>query len=88
MCTVSRGGTQVATLTSYADSPALSTAPDWSAPARGPRTAVVLPHDDVRPDGPLPVLMAPYGGPHFRMVGPRRRLSGRPSGWPTRDSLS
>ena len=43
--------------------------PTWSGSGpRELRTAVVLPRDGVRPDGPLPVLLAPYGGPHFRMV--------------------
>ncbi len=69
ICTVSRGRTPVATITSYADSPTLTTAPRLvRVGSRDLRTAIVLPHDDVRPDGPLPVLMAPYGGPHFRMV--------------------
>jgi len=68
-CTVSRGGTTVATLRSFADTPTLRAAPTLlRVGARELRTAVVLPRDDVRPDGPLPVLMTPYGGPHFRMV--------------------
>ena len=67
--TVLREGTEVARLTSYADTPDLRAAPRLiRTGARELRTAVVLPRDDVRPDGPLPVLMAPYGGPHFRMV--------------------
>jgi dipeptidyl-peptidase 4 len=66
---VTRGGIAVTELTSYADTPALRTAPRlMRVGARELRTAVVLPHDDVRPEGPLPVLLAPYGGPHFRMV--------------------
>jgi dipeptidyl-peptidase-4 len=67
--TVTRGGTEVARLASYADVPTLRAAPQLvRVGARELRTAVVLPRDEVRPDGPLPVLMAPYGGPHFRMV--------------------
>ncbi len=67
--TVSRSGARIAELASYADTPALRTAPHLvRVGSRELRTAVVLPHDDVRPDGPLPVLLAPYGGPHFRMV--------------------
>jgi len=67
--TVLREDTEVARLTSYADTPDLRAAPRLiRTGARELRTAVVLPRDDVRPDGPLPVLLAPYGGPHFRMV--------------------
>jgi dipeptidyl-peptidase-4 len=36
------------------------------------RTAVVLPGDDVRPAGPLPVVMAPYGGPAQQVLSARR----------------
>jgi len=68
-CTITRAGSPVATLTSYAETPTLRAAPHlFRVGSRDLRTAVVLPHDDVRPDGPLPVLLAPYGGPHFRMV--------------------
>jgi dipeptidyl-peptidase-4 len=38
------------------------------AGARELRTALLLPSDDVRPTGPLPVLMDPYGGPHAQRV--------------------
>ena len=53
------------------------------------RTALVLPTGYDPADGPLPVLMHPYGGPHGQMVvaAPRRRTS-RTSGSPTRDSPS
>ncbi len=67
--TISRGGTEVARLTSYADAPSIRPRPQLvRVGTQELRTAVLLPRDDVRPDGPLPVLMAPYGGPHFRMV--------------------
>jgi dipeptidyl-peptidase-4 len=67
--TVSREGSQIARLKSYADTPSLRTAPRLvRSGSRELRTAVVLPRDEIRPEGPLPVLMAPYGGPHFRMV--------------------
>jgi dipeptidyl-peptidase 4 len=67
--TVHRGGEEVTGLTSYADTPTLRAAPRLvRTGSRALRTAVVLPRDEVRPEGPLPVLMAPYGGPHFRMV--------------------
>ena len=36
------------------------------------RTAVILPRDDRRPPGPLPVLMAPYGGPSQQVLKARR----------------
>jgi dipeptidyl-peptidase-4 len=38
------------------------------------RTAVILPRDEVRPAGPLPVLMDPYGGPLSQRVLRARRL--------------
>ena len=67
--TVHRAGEEVTRLTSYADTPTLRAAPRLvRTGSRALRTAVVLPRDGVRPEGPLPVLMAPYGGPHFRMV--------------------
>ena len=36
------------------------------------RTAVILPRDEVRPSGPLPVIMDPYGGPVQRVLRARR----------------
>jgi dipeptidyl-peptidase-4 len=36
------------------------------------RTAVILPRDEVRPPGPLPVIMDPYGGPVQRVLRARR----------------
>jgi dipeptidyl-peptidase 4 len=36
------------------------------------RTAVILPRDAVRPSGPLPVVMDPYGGPTQRVLRARR----------------
>jgi dipeptidyl-peptidase-4 len=38
------------------------------------RTALVLPRDEVRPAGPLPVIMDPYGGPLSQRVLRARRL--------------
>ena len=56
-------------LDSYADVPALHPVPLLLRTGRREiRTAVVLPRDEVRPPGPLPVLMSPYGGPQGRMV--------------------
>jgi dipeptidyl-peptidase 4 len=36
------------------------------------RTAVIFPRDELRPPGPLPVLMAPYGGPSQQVLKARR----------------
>jgi dipeptidyl-peptidase 4 len=36
------------------------------------RTAVILPRDGRRPTGPLPVVMAPYGGPSQQVLKARR----------------
>jgi dipeptidyl-peptidase 4 len=36
------------------------------------RTAVILPRDGRRPPGPLPVVMAPYGGPSQQVLKARR----------------
>jgi dipeptidyl-peptidase 4 len=36
------------------------------------RTAVILPRDGGRPPGPLPVVMAPYGGPSQQVLKARR----------------
>ncbi|HWG01232.1 MAG TPA: prolyl oligopeptidase family serine peptidase [Trebonia sp.] len=38
------------------------------------RTALLLPRDEVRPAGPLPVIMDPYGGPLTQRVLRARRL--------------
>ena len=66
---VSRGGSHVGRLGSNAESPSLRPAPVLvRAGDRELRTAVLMPNADVRPAGPLPVLMSPYGGPHFRVV--------------------
>jgi dipeptidyl-peptidase-4 len=32
------------------------------------RTALLLPREEVRPEGPLPILLDPYGGPHAQRV--------------------
>ncbi|HEX8859022.1 MAG TPA: prolyl oligopeptidase family serine peptidase, partial [Actinomycetes bacterium] len=63
---VQRGDRQAATIASLAETPVLRPRPTMlRAGERGLRTALLLPS---RPfDGPLPVLLDPYGGPH----GPR-----------------
>lgn len=56
-------------ITSYAETPVLTTAPELLH--AGPReipSAVVLPTGYRESDGPLPVLMDPYGGPHGQRV--------------------
>ena len=69
---VLRDGQQVATVRSL-HQPAF--APGVTLLAAGERelrTAVVLPRDDVRPAGPLPVVMAPYGGAAQQVLSARR----------------
>jgi dipeptidyl-peptidase-4 len=64
-----RGGDVVGRLTSHAETPNIRAAPVLlRVGSHDLHTAVVLPRDDVRPAGPLPVLMSPYGGPQGRMV--------------------
>jgi dipeptidyl-peptidase-4 len=66
LVTVHRGGRQVATVASLAETPVLRPGPTLlRAGARELRTALLLPSAPL--DGPLPVLLDPYGGPH----GPR-----------------
>jgi dipeptidyl-peptidase 4 len=45
-----------------------------SAGERKLRTALILPRDEVRPPGPLPIVMDPYGGPLTQRVMCARRL--------------
>lgn len=69
---VRRGAREVCTIRSFAAQPVLR--PDvtlLSAGDRGLRSAVLFPNGK-RPDEPIPVLLDPYGGPHFqRVVGAR-----------------
>jgi dipeptidyl-peptidase 4 len=66
---VLRAGTEVATVASHAQTPVVTARPrlGWAGERRIP-TAVVLPTDYQLEDGPLPVLMDPYGGPHGQRV--------------------
>jgi dipeptidyl-peptidase-4 len=69
---VLRDGQDVAAVTSL---PQPAFAPGvtlLSAGERELRTAVVLPRDEVRPAGPLPVVMAPYGGAAQQVLSARR----------------
>ena len=66
---VRRDGSTVASITSYASTPPLVPAVTIGAVGeRRLRTAVLLPTGYVDGDGPLPVLMDPYGGPHAQRV--------------------
>ncbi|MEU6062779.1 prolyl oligopeptidase family serine peptidase [Streptomyces sp. NPDC047097] len=66
---VLRAGKQVAEVVSYAERPVFS--PRVVLTGAGPDEipcAVLLPRDHREGDGPLPVLMDPYGGPHGQRV--------------------
>ncbi|QGV78749.1 S9 family peptidase [Streptomyces ficellus] len=66
---VLREGKPVAEVVSYAERPGLS--PRLTLTESGPRRipcAVLLPRDHREGDGPLPVLLDPYGGPHGQRV--------------------
>ncbi|WP_328905662.1 alpha/beta fold hydrolase [Streptomyces sp. NBC_00234] len=66
---VLRNGKPAATVTTYAETPVLSA--DVRLTEGGARRipcAVLLPTGYKESDGPLPVLMDPYGGPHGRRV--------------------
>ncbi|WP_231650477.1 S9 family peptidase, partial [Streptomyces clavuligerus] len=66
---VVRGGEVVARVASHAEQPVLRARPRLClAGVRQIPCAVLLPKDHTASDGPLPVLMDPYGGPHFRRV--------------------
>jgi dipeptidyl-peptidase-4 len=66
--TVWRGGERLATVTSHAAEPVLDPRPSFFAAGRRElRSALLLPGGH-EPTGPLPVLLDPYGGPHFQRV--------------------
>ncbi|HEY5832986.1 S9 family peptidase [Streptomyces sp.] len=66
---VLRGGTVIAEFASYTEAPSLTARPRLleAGPRRIP-TAVLLPSGYQEGDGPLPVLLDPYGGPHGQRV--------------------
>ena len=66
---VLRGDTMVAEIGSYAERPVITARPEivWAGQRRIP-CAVLLPAGYTTADGPLPVLMDPYGGPHGQRV--------------------
>ncbi|MFD5059877.1 prolyl oligopeptidase family serine peptidase [Streptomyces sp. NPDC058394] len=66
---VLRDGKQIATVATYAEEPVLSPRVQFTeGGAHRIPCAVLLPTDYQESDGPLPVLMDPYGGPHGRRV--------------------
>ncbi|MER5851092.1 alpha/beta fold hydrolase [Streptomyces sp. NPDC002012] len=66
---VLRGGKRIATVASHAEEPVLSARVHLTeGGARRIPCAVLLPEGYKESDGPLPVLMDPYGGPHGRRV--------------------
>jgi dipeptidyl-peptidase-4 len=66
---VLRDGKQVAVVASHAEEPVLRARPTLTeAGARRIPCAVLLPSGHRESDGPLPVLMDPYGGPHGQRV--------------------
>jgi dipeptidyl-peptidase-4 len=66
---VLRGDTEAAQVWSYTETPSLTARPRLleAGPLRIP-TAVLLPNGYTEDDGPLPVLLDPYGGPHGQRV--------------------
>ncbi|MFF4174341.1 prolyl oligopeptidase family serine peptidase [Streptomyces sp. NPDC001750] len=66
---VLRDGKRIATIANFAQEPVLSPRVQFTeGGARRIPCAVLLPRDYKESDGPLPVLMDPYGGPHARRV--------------------
>ncbi|MET7662253.1 prolyl oligopeptidase family serine peptidase [Streptomyces sp. NPDC005463] len=64
---VMRDGKQIATVASHAERPSLSPRLTLTE-AAGIPCAVLLPSSYQQGDGPLPVLLDPYGGPHGQRV--------------------
>ena len=66
---ISRAGSELGVLATLAEQPTVHPFPTLlRTGSREIRTALILPTDDARPTGPLPVLMDPYGGPHGARV--------------------
>ncbi|MYS21438.1 dipeptidyl-peptidase-4 [Streptomyces sp. DvalAA-14] len=66
---VLRGGRVIAEVASYTQAPSITARPRLlEAGARRIPTAVLLPTGYAEGDGPLPVLLDPYGGPHGQRV--------------------
>ena len=63
-----RAGQRIATLPSHAAEPVIEARPTlFTAGHRALRSALLVPRGR-EPDGPVPVLLDPYGGPHFQRV--------------------
>jgi dipeptidyl-peptidase-4 len=68
-CRVLRSGDEVAIVESFAEVPLVRARPTFHVlGARALHVGLVLPSDGVPDDGPLPVLLDPYGGPHALRV--------------------
>lgn len=66
--TVVRGGSAVAEIRSFAETSVIEPTPSFlTLGGRDLRAALLLPNGR-EPDAPLPVLLDPYGGPHFARV--------------------
>jgi dipeptidyl-peptidase 4 len=66
--TVWRDGQRIAALTSHAAEPVITAHPRLFAGGKRELRSALLVPDGSEPDGPLPVLLDPYGGPHFQRV--------------------
>ena len=70
---VRSNGKVVHTLGSFAETPMITAIPTFhSLGTRELRTAILTPHGE-EPDAPLPVLLDPYGGPHWGRVSRAQR---------------
>jgi dipeptidyl-peptidase-4 len=67
LVSVQRAGREIAVIESFAEAPLVSPKPVFHVVGRRAlRTALLLPGGDI--DGPLPVVLDPYGGPHALRV--------------------
>jgi dipeptidyl-peptidase-4 len=66
--TVWRGGERIATLASHAAEPVITAHPTLFASGKRELRSALLVPGGTEPDGPLPVLLDPYGGPHHQRV--------------------
>jgi dipeptidyl-peptidase-4 len=65
---VVRGGEEVATLGSFTEEPLLIPRPTFLAGGERTLRMAMFTPDGAEPSGKLPVLLDPYGGPHFGVV--------------------
>lgn len=66
--TVFRGDDPIGEIRSLHESPVLETRPTFATIGRRELRTVLFTPEGAEPDGPLPVLVDPYGGPHFSRV--------------------